>query len=153
MWKGFLWGFCQLTRTSMVGIPLSSSWLHTTVLAPGYRTWAVVTVRCKIANCSLKAVYKGLNISWYRHHLYNLWTCFMIELFFRFTVKGAVLLNNVFFQHVVTVRCTVQRFIAKPAKSEKPVLYWKIVAFWTGDFKMLKTVGNPYLDQNEHPKS
>jgi hypothetical protein len=29
---------------------------YPTVLAPRYRTWAVVAVSCKIANCSLKAV-------------------------------------------------------------------------------------------------
>jgi hypothetical protein len=40
----------------MVGILLSISRLHPTVLAPRYRTWAVVAVSCKIAIFSLKAV-------------------------------------------------------------------------------------------------
>jgi hypothetical protein len=45
----------------------------------------------------------------------------MIELLFRFTVKETVLRNYVciLFQHVVAVRCTVQRCIAKFAKPEK----------------------------------
>jgi hypothetical protein len=40
----------------------------------------------------------------------------MIELVFLFSVKGTV-------QPVVAVPCTVQQFIAKFAKSEKPVLH------------------------------
>jgi hypothetical protein len=38
---------------SKSGIPLSTSWLCSMVLAPRNRTWAVVAVRYKIANCTL----------------------------------------------------------------------------------------------------
>jgi hypothetical protein len=54
--------------------------------------------------------------------------CFMIELFSCcFTVKGTVLQNNGFFFNmlwpVVAVCFVVNRFIAKSAKLEKPVLH------------------------------
>jgi hypothetical protein len=64
-------------------------------IATLYITWAVVAVRCKIVNCSLKSV-KG---------------------------NQYMLLKGQFYEimHVVAVRLMVQRFIAKSAISEKPV--------------------------------
>jgi hypothetical protein len=46
------------------------------------------------------------------------------------------------FKYVLAVRCTVQRFIAKSAKSERHVLNAiPLVLKITGDTKILKTAG------------
>jgi hypothetical protein len=67
---------------------------------------------------------------------------------YRFTVTGTVLQNDFPFLRIVAVRCTALQLIEKFAKSEKPGLHQeppslKNRSFSTGDFKILKTVGEP----------
>jgi hypothetical protein len=74
----------------------------------------------------------------------------MIELFFRFTVKGTVLRNNVFFFNMLW-RSIARSSGLKSATSEKPVLHrdppcLKNRCFKTGDLKNL--LANLSLDQN-----
>jgi hypothetical protein len=63
------------------------------------------------------------------------------------------MIELLYFLHDVAVRCTIQRFIAKAAKSEKPAFHkespsLKNRSFLTGHFKILKTVGDLSLDLN-----
>jgi hypothetical protein len=113
-------------------------WCRSADYVQCYRTWAaVVAVRCKIANCSVKGI--RYTVSWNRYHLYIVKNCFMIGFFYSFTCKGTVLWNNVFFFNMLW-RSAVR---SRGAKSEKPVLHreppsLKNRSLQTDDFKILQ---------------